>query len=222
MPEIHDYIPKPDGRLLPFAKILYAYALANYGRWGVPSPQTMLDGVIAAFEAALAAFLEPNHGRVDTLAKNEAKDALIHALRTYVQGCIARNPAVTDEDREKMGLPLHDATPTPHPVPDIRPETEGEPAGKGAHRVTAVNPHTQSKDKPHLVSGVACARRVRRADEPKPRAEDMPSDYQSGTSRVFQYPEDDYGKVADYATAYENSTGQRGPWSNVTSLLISG
>ena len=69
---------------------------------------------------------------------------------------------------------------------------------------------------------MAYAKRVRRADEPKSRAEDMPSEYQSGTSRVFQYTEDDYGKVADYATAYENSTGQRGPWSNVTSLLISG
>ena len=58
--------------------------------------------------------------------------------------------------------------------------------------------------------------------KPKSRAEDMPSGYQAGTSRVFQYTEDEYGKVADYATAYENSTGQRGPWSNVTSLLISG
>jgi hypothetical protein len=85
-----------------------------------------------------------------------------------------------------------------------------------------VNPHTQSKDKPHLVSGVSYAKRVRRPEEPKSRAEDMPSDYQAGAVRVFQYTEDDYGKVADYATAYENASGQRGPWSNVISLLISG
>ena len=218
----HDYIPTVEGAIPPFARNLYAYALANYAQWGVPSPQTMLDGAITAFDTALAAFQQPNHGRVDTLAKNEAKTALVHALRTYVQAYIARNPAVTDEDKERMGLPLHDTTPTPRPAPDIRPETEGEPAGKGAHRVTAVNPHTQSRDKPPLVTGVAYARRVRRAEEPKSRAEDMPSDYLAGTSRVFQYTEDDYGKVADYATAYENSTGQRGPWSNVTSLLISG
>jgi hypothetical protein len=50
----------------------------------------------------------------------------------------------------------------------------------------------------------------------------MPSEYQAGAGRTYQYTEADYGKVADYATAYENSTGQRGPWSNVTSLLISG
>ena len=115
-----------------------------------PGPQIMLETAITAFDTALAAFQQPNHGRVDTLAKN----ALIHALRTYVQAYIARNPAVTDD--------------------------------------------------------------------PKSRAEDMPSDYQAGTSRTYQYTEDDYGKVADYATAYEDSTGHRGPWSNVTSLLISG
>ena len=221
MPD-HDYIPATDAGLLPFAKNLYAYALANFARWSVPSPQTVLETAITAFETALAAYQEPNHGKVDTLAKNESKDALVHALRTYVQGYVARNPAVTDEDKEQMGLPLRDTTPTPHPAPEARPETEAEPAGTGTHRVTAVNPHTQNKEKPPLVTGVAYARRVRGADEPKSRAEDMPSDYQAGTSRVFQYVEGDYGKVADYATAYENSTGQRGPWSNVTSLLISG
>jgi hypothetical protein len=218
----HDYVPKADGTLLPFAKTLYGYALLNYARWNVPSPQTMLEPLITAFETALAAFLQPNHGKVDTLAKNQAKNALIHALRTYVQAYIARNPAVTDEDKEQMGLPLHDGTPTPHPVPNVRPETEGEPVGKGEHRITVVNPHTQSKDKPPLVSGVSYGRKVRRADEPKSRAEDMPSDYQAAAVRIFQYTEDDYGKVADYATAYENSSGQRGPWSNVISLLISG
>ena len=127
----HDYIPTVEVEILPFARNLYAYALANYGQWGIPSPQIMLDGAITAFDTALAAFQQPNHGRVDTLAKNEAKNALIHALRTYVQAYIARNPAVTDEDKERMGLPLHDATPTPRPAPDIRPETEGSLRARG-------------------------------------------------------------------------------------------
>ena len=218
----HDYIPTVEGNLLPFAKNLYAYALANFARWSVPSPQAALDALVTAFETAFAAYQAPNHGKVDTLNKNEAKAALIHALRTYVQGYLARNPAVTDADKEAMELPLRDTTPTPHPAPDTRPETEAEPAGKGAHRVTAVNPHTLNKEKPHLVTGVAFAHRVRGADESVSAAGAMPSEYQASTTRIFQYTEQDYGKVADYAAAYENSTGKRGPWSNVTSLLISG
>ena len=222
MPQNHDYVPKVDERLLPFAKNLYAFALANFARWSVPSPQAVLDAEITAFEAALAAFQSPNHGKVDTLNKNESKAALIHALRTYVQGYLARNPAVTDADKEAMELPLRDTTPTPHPAPDVRPDVEAEPAGKGEHRVTAVNPHTLNKEKPPLVTGVSFAHRVRGADEPVSAAEAMPSEYQTGASRVYQYAQADFGKVADYAAAYENGTGKRGPWSNVTSLLISG
>jgi hypothetical protein len=112
------------------------------------------------------------------------KKKIERALRTYVQAYLARSPLVTDEDRELMKLPLYDTT--PHPV--------------RAHKVTAVNPNTQNKERPHLVSGVAYAWRLRGADEPVSRAEDMPSGY----------------------PAYENSTGHRGPWSNITSLLISG
>jgi hypothetical protein len=50
----------------------------------------------------------------------------------------------------------------------------------------------------------------------------MPSEFQAGAVKVYQWAEDDYGKTADYAAAYENSAGKRGAWSNVTSLLISG
>jgi hypothetical protein len=218
----HDYIPKVDAGLLSFAKTLSAYALANFARWGVPTPQTLLDAPVAAFEAALVPFQSPNHGKVDTFNKNEAKDALVHALRTYIQGYIARNPAVTDEDKEEMGLPLRDTTPTPHPAPDARPEVAAEPAGTGTHSVTAVNPHTHNKEKPLLVTGVSFAHRVRNADESVVAAELMPSEYQAASTRVYQYTEADYGKVADYAASYENGTGKRGPWSNVVSLLISG
>ncbi|MDR2480236.1 MAG: hypothetical protein LBD48_13135 [Treponema sp.] len=84
MPEYHDYIPKIEGSLLPFAKTLYAYALAHFAAWSVPSPQTVLEPPITAFETAFAAYQQPNHSKVDTLAKNEAKDALVHALRVYV------------------------------------------------------------------------------------------------------------------------------------------
>jgi hypothetical protein len=220
MPHNHDYIPRPDAELLTFAKNLYVYALANYARWGVPGPQAMLDAAVAAFDAALAAFSNPNHGKVDTLTKNEAKDALSHALRSYIQGFIARNPGVTDNDREQMSLPLRDTTPSPHPVPDITPVMEAVPSGARKHTVTAINPDTGKKQKPPLVKGVAFAHRMRDVDAPPSRADDMPSDFQSGTSRDFHYTEADIGRAVDYAAAYENEGARRGPWSNVASVII--
>ena len=141
LPPMAGGTPPNTGNTPPLAGgTLSPYALANYARWAVPSPQALRDTPLAALDSALAAFQQPNHGKVDTFNKNKAKDALIHALRTYVQGYIARNSAVTDEDREKAAPA--GTTPTAHPAPDLRPETEAEPSGRGAHRVRAMNPST--------------------------------------------------------------------------------
>ncbi|MDR0600019.1 MAG: hypothetical protein LBG84_08070 [Treponema sp.] len=220
MAQNHDYIPYRDPDLLAFAKNLYAYALANAARWSAPSPQAALEALIAAFETALTAYQSPNHGKIDTFNKNEAKKALVSGLRTYIQGFIMRNPNVTNGDKENMNLPIRDSEPSPHPVPDITPLTEAAPSGSRKHTVTAINPATGTKQKPPLVRGVAFARRVRDADAPPSRADDMPSDFQSGAARDFQYTEADLGRVVDYATAYENEGAQRGPWSNVVSVII--
>lgn len=71
--------------------------------------------------------------------------------------------------------------------------------------VTAIDPLTRNKHKPEFVHGVAFAHKVRSADEPKALAELMPSDFQTGAVKSSQWAESDYGKVADYATAYENT-----------------
>jgi hypothetical protein len=220
MAQNHDYIPRNDDELLAFAKNLYAYALANYTRWQIPSPQAYLEAPIAAFESALTVFKDPNHGKIDTLNKNESKKALDSALRTYIQGFVVRNPLVTDEDRERMGLPLRDTTATPHPAPDVKPVAEAVPSGKGKHTVTALNPRTGNKQKPPLVKGVAFAHRIRSAEERPVAAEEMPSVFQTGTVKNFQWDEESYGKIVDYACAYENEGGKRGPWSDVVSVII--
>ena len=220
MAKNHDYIPKNDDDLLAFAKNFYAYALANYARWQIPSSQPYLEAPIAAFESALAVFKGPNHGKIDTLTKNETKKTLDSALRTYIQGFIARNPAVTDEDRERMGLPLRDTIPTHHPAPEVKPVAEAVPSGKGRHTVTALNPQTGSKQKPPVVKGVAFAHRVRGPEEAPAKAEDMPSVFQTAAVKDFQWGAEVYGKVVDYACAYENDGGKRGPWSDVSSVII--
>ena len=216
----HDYIPKNDDELLVFTENLYAYALANYTRWQVPSPQSFLEAPVAAYKTALTVYQNPNHGKIDTLNKNETKKALDSALRTYIQGFIARNPAVTDEDRERMELPLRDTIPSPHPAPDVKPVAEAVPSGKGRHTVTALNPQTGNKKKPPLVKGVAFAHRVRGPEEAPAKAEDMPSVYQTAAVKDFQWGAEVYGKAVDYACVYENEGGKRGPWSDVVSLIV--
>jgi hypothetical protein len=52
------------------------------------------------------------------LTKNEAKDALIQALRTFIKGVFKlQSSGVLDADKENMSLPLHDGIRTPIPAP---------------------------------------------------------------------------------------------------------
>jgi hypothetical protein len=69
----HDYIPKNDDELLVFAEHLYAYAPANYTRRQVPSPQSFLEAPVAAYKTTLTTYQDPNHGKIDTITKNETK-----------------------------------------------------------------------------------------------------------------------------------------------------
>jgi hypothetical protein len=220
MARSHDYIPSNDDELLTFAQRLHSYSLTRFAAWSVPSPADYIEQPAAGFLTKKTAAQDPNHGKIDTFNKNEAKKVLVAALRTYIQGFIMRNPKVTNEDRENMNLPVRDTEPTPHPVPDITPVTEAVPSGSRKHTVTAINPDTRTKQKPPLVKGVSFAHRIRAADAPPSRADDMPSDFQTGATRDFYYTEADLGRVVDYATAYENEGARRGPWSNVVSVII--
>jgi hypothetical protein len=63
-----------------------------------------------------------NRGKVDVLNKNEARNALKSSIRTFVKAFLVYNPAVSDADKENMGLPLYDGKRTPVPAPTTIPE----------------------------------------------------------------------------------------------------
>jgi len=179
-----------------------------------------LAGAYDLWSAAYTKTLVP-HSKLETEAKNKAREAGKKLIRPFVNRFLREDwPEVTNMDRAEIGIPNKDKISTPHPVPGIKPETGAIPTGKGKHTVTAINPEGQSKKRPALVKGVAFAHKLREAGEPKAVAKEMPSVFQTGTVRDFQWAEEDYGKVADYATAYENDGGKRGPWSDVVSVII--
>jgi hypothetical protein len=116
-----DYVPRGDAPFLEWVKNLYAYALANFDRWKVPTPQTDLEPLLTAYEAKFEATQNPNRGKVDVLNKNQARDALKKAVRAYNKAYLLYNPKVSAEDRERMGLPLYGGSRSPVNVPESVP-----------------------------------------------------------------------------------------------------
>jgi hypothetical protein len=171
------------------------------------------------FLDALTAYQADNSSG-NLLAKNEAKKAAVAVVRSFANTSVRFNEKMTEADRLALGIHPRDATQTAHPVPSAKPEVDAAPSGQGRHTVTAINPATQNKKKPALVKGVAFACKVRLSAEPKADPKEMASDFQAAAVKNFQWAEADYGKVADYAAAYENEGGKRGPWSDVASVII--
>jgi hypothetical protein len=95
------------------------------GGFNIPAEALpLLQTQLTVYEVAFTAVQAPNHGKVNVLTKNEARDMLKSSIRVFVKAYLAYNPAVSDADRENMGLPLHGGVRTPVPVPATIPELE--------------------------------------------------------------------------------------------------
>ena len=113
------YIPSSDEQFLEWAKNLVVCATDNATKWKVGAPEASVNDLIDDFENKLAAAKNPNRGKVDVMKKQEARKVLEKECRMYVQGFLARNPYVTNPDREMMGLNIYDVTPTVVPPPSV-------------------------------------------------------------------------------------------------------
>jgi hypothetical protein len=69
------------------------------------------------------------------LAKTEARKIAESKIRTALKSYVTYNPAVTDEDRRNMELPVHDKKPTPVPPPATMSAGEVDFSIHQQHRV---------------------------------------------------------------------------------------
>ncbi|MDR0738468.1 MAG: hypothetical protein LBF39_05280, partial [Prevotellaceae bacterium] len=76
-----------------------------------------------AYSTALAAAKNPaTRTKAAVQLKNDTKKELENTLRQDIKEFLMFNRNVTDEDRDNLGLPIHDPKPTPVPVPPKEPE----------------------------------------------------------------------------------------------------
>jgi hypothetical protein len=216
-----DYIPGNDVQFLSWAKALAAYALLRFEDWQVGSPAPFLEAHLAAFEACMERMGDPNRGKIDVLNKNESRKTLEKACRDYVQGFLARNPLVTGADRETMGLPVRDTTPTP----------VGAPVGLVTAAVRFLNEGALELKTAHVEGSPFDAKRnygvkIRYAALPAETAtvENInlltESKFTRRKKETFTFGDSDRGKKAWFRLRYENSKGDAGQWGPAVAAII--
>jgi hypothetical protein len=216
-----DYIPKPDRGLLDWLKFLIAYAMLHCARWKVEKPSDDFVALLNDFEAAVLKTMEPNHGKVDVVKKNDLKKAVVKEARTYVQGFLAKNPHVTNADREEMKLPIYDVihTPVGNPVGLVTAtfkypnecalelnilHVKGSPYDEKANYGVRIESGVFAVDAPPVteVNQLHESRFIRRKKE------------------LFTFDKKDARKIAYFCLRYENSKGQAGQWGPIVSAII--
>jgi hypothetical protein len=181
--------------------------------------ETPIQGLLTAYETAFNAAQNPNRGKVDVLTKNEAKEALITALWTFIKGYLTYNPAVSDADRENMGLPLHDGTRTPAPAPTTIPELELDSSVIRQITVHFKDAGSDRRGKPAHVHGVEL--RWRLLDNAPSSVEDLKnSAFDTASPYTFRFDEAERGKALYICLCWENSKGEKGPFGEIYKAII--
>jgi hypothetical protein len=216
------YIPANDSHFWKWVKNLYIESVNGFVQWKIAAPELFLEAPMNDFETKLAKMSDPNRGKIDTLEKNVARKKLEKACREYVQGFLARNPLVTDVDRERLGISVYDTIPTTVSIPKVRAMVKVAYNGAG-HLELHVAPEADISEDRRAYYGCKIQFHLFHADAPPPPDNRDALNRSVFTRRkkeplVFQ-PEDS-AKRMYFCARYENSKGQAGPWSNIMSAVI--
>ena len=216
-----DYIPASDGTFDTWQGVFVTYAIANATALGLaPADVAALSVARTSWTSAFVA-----HGTAQASAesarqmKDDARDGLVGTVRSLVRQ-MQSNPAVTDAQRQAMGITVYDATRTAAPSPTTRPVVTVDTSLRLRHVIAFADEGTPTKKaKP---AGVMGAELWVKIGDPPPTG---PSELtflsvDTRTPYTADFDGADAGKTAHYMVRWTNTRGEKGPWSETASATI--
>ncbi|MDR2755174.1 MAG: hypothetical protein LBC20_05655 [Planctomycetaceae bacterium] len=153
-------------------------------------------------------------------AKNDSRKVFEHTIKQKVKEFLTYNHLVTNEDRDNMGLPIHKTTRTPTPAAITFPDFDID--SRTIRRLT-VHFYDQgrrnSKAKPDGQHGAEIRWAI--LETPPQKIEDMlNSSFSTRTPFTLEFDENKRGKIVYFCLCWENTRGEKGPWSEIISAII--
>jgi hypothetical protein len=216
-----DYLPSNALEFLNKVHNIRAQVVTNQARWDISTAAIIrLDPPIAAFEAAVAVSENPETRTTAAVRKrDETRATLEQELRPFIQGHLEHNRLVTDDDLLAMGLPVHDRKPTPPEPPKTEPNIAVRPASAGVLEVDFSGKNEKGHAKPKGVHGLEL-RWLKAETPPIDWAELINSDFATRSPLKLSFEGHDRGKWIHIAARWENSRGEKGPWTEIISAII--
>jgi hypothetical protein len=215
-----NYIPPNDGKFLEWIKNFLAYLVLNAARWRIePESWRELEMLTTQYEEAYVKLEEPNHGKADVLLKTQCRETLEKSTRLFVKEYVANNHLVSDDDRIHLAVTIRDTKPTLSPVCDKPPFITIALLAAGIILIKFGNIETGKKGKPVGQSG---AEMVYAILDHKPQDWDELTHSIYSTSSPFRlsFKGTERGKVLYFALRWQNTRGEKGPWTEIMSVII--
>jgi hypothetical protein len=153
-------------------------------------------------------------------AKDTARTALEKRIRLVIKEYINFNHMVSDEDRDGLGLPIYKDTRTPAPVATKAPDFDVDTSVIGHVGISFYEKEGDHKrGKPPGQHCVEIASAI--LDTPPTRWDQLIySAVDTHSPYTFSFENDQRGKTLYFALRWENTRGEKGPWSEIHSAII--
>jgi hypothetical protein len=215
------YLPSNVAKLLQWFTTFFAYLKENMVKWGIDKTEVdPLEKLRDDLETAQK-YYETAETRSPMMraARDEAKKAVVKGVQGFVQFRLVRNPLLEDMDFVALGINKpspgrHPFTPVPGVIPDFSFDTS-------TIRRISVYFHAADKKrgKPDGVHGITILHAI--LDHPPLSiAELTQSTFDTKSPCVFEFTEEQRGKRVYFCCCWENSRGEKGPWSEIMMAII--
>ncbi|MDR3235581.1 MAG: hypothetical protein LBT48_02500 [Prevotellaceae bacterium] len=215
-----DFVPTKDHQFLEWLTLVVNYLKNMFGVWNIPeAEQQHIEQLLANFSVALDVVdNQATHTPVAVTAKREARDAAETGIRALLRAYVTNNPLVTDEDRTAMELPIHKTTRTHVPAPTRYPYFTVDSTVIRRLIIHFFDQETK-KAKPEGVHGVEIRWAIR--DEPVSHLKELTnSSFDTRTPFTLEFDENERGKTVYFCLCWENTTGEKGPWSEIVNAIV--
>jgi hypothetical protein len=215
-------IPGPDAIFDGWQSTLMSNVASRAPRLNIPS-DTVADvqTLQTRWRTAYAAAEDPaTRTKGAVKEKQEARTAYEAGLRALIRSYLTYNPLLSDKDREDMGLPVHKTTHTHAPIAADPPDIELDTSVPGRVSFHYYGKGSASRRaKPEGQHGMEL---IWSLGDPAPaRWEDLAhSSFDTHTPLTLSFENDQRGQTLYFALRWENTRGEKGPWSNIQSTKV--
>ena len=214
-------IPKPDDEFNERQELITTAVVENGTSWGMDLTwieTSLIPKKMRWVNAWAACGNKLMRTPLITKEKNQARKEYEPEVRTLIHNLLY-NTRVSDADLAAMGISKPSKSRTPAPPPATYPIFTVDTSVIRFLKIHFSDAESAGKGKPHGVHGAEIRWGI--SDTPVTNANHLPnSSFDTRSPFALEFQDEDRGRAVWIGLRWENTTGEKGPWSQVIHAII--